>query len=245
MSERRLEIILDECLSAYLDGRRTIEQSLSLYPSLKEQLEPLLRTATGVSDAFRASSPDPRSVASGRDRFLNSAAARHRAGRLTDGLGLSRRLARVTWGRAQLALLAAAFIATFVTVAAAATALNPSSSDGPRAQFIPAAEGPALNGLRQAQEQLRLQTLDGGAVTPDSLRRLTEETAALQSQVDEFTTLDLPSQLALERALGYQYLLLHLIVDTQPPVTVLPEATAALTLTQRLAAQWGLDLPEP
>jgi len=245
MSERRLEEVLDECLSAYLDGRRTIEQSLSLYPSLRDQLEPLLRTAIDVAETFRAPSPVPPAVERGRERFLDSASARRRADRLTEGLGLSRRLARVTWGRAQLALLAAAFLVTFVTVAAATTALAPSSTDGPQAHFIPATEGPAVAGLRQAQEQLRLQTIDGGTVTPHSLRRLSQETAALESQVDEFATLDAPSQLALQRALGYQFLLLHLIVDTQPPAAILPAATEPLTLTQRLAAKWGVDLPEP
>jgi hypothetical protein len=245
MSERRLEEVLEECLSAYLDGRRTIEQSLSLYPSLRDQLEPLLRTAIGVAEAFRDPSAAPSTVERGRERFFDSAATRHRAGRLTEGHGLSRRVARVTWGRAHLALLAAASLVTFVTVAAATTVLAPSSSDGPRAHFIPATVGPAVGDLRQAQEELRIETMDGGAVNPDSLRRLTQETAALQSQVDEFSALDAPSQLALERALGYQYLLLHLIVDAQPHAAALPEATEALTLTQRLATRWGVDLPEP
>ena len=45
MITRSLEEILEECLSAYLEGRRGIDESLSLYPSLADELEPLLRTA--------------------------------------------------------------------------------------------------------------------------------------------------------------------------------------------------------
>ncbi len=43
MRTRRLEEIFEECLSAYLEGERAIGESLSLYPDMAGELEPLLR----------------------------------------------------------------------------------------------------------------------------------------------------------------------------------------------------------
>jgi hypothetical protein len=116
---------------------------------------------------------------------------------------------------------------TFVAVAIAATALDSSSSDSPpQAGFLPATVTPAVGDLRQAQEQLRTQTLDGGEVSPAVVRELADQTAGLESHVGEFSALDSRSQLELQRALGYQYLLLHLIVDAQPSAGVAPRPAA-------------------
>ena len=244
MKARRLDEVLDECLSAYLERRRTIEESLSLYPDLRAQLEPLLRTALEVTGTLAEPSPPHHIEERGRQKFLESASTRRRAQALTADLRLSRRLARAAWGRPQIALLAAVFVLTFVTVAIAATALDSSSGDSPpQAGFLPATVTPAVGDLRQTQEQLRTQALDGGGVSPAVVRELADRTAGLESQIGEFSALDTHSQLELQRALGYQYLLLHIIVDAQPSAGVAPQARRALGLTEQLAAEWGVDLP--
>jgi hypothetical protein len=76
MKAKRLDEVLDECLSAYIERRRTIEESLSLYPSLRGELEPLLRTAVEVVDAYSEASPPPEVMERVRQTFLDAAALR-------------------------------------------------------------------------------------------------------------------------------------------------------------------------
>jgi hypothetical protein len=83
MKASRLEEVLDECLSAYLGDRRTIDESLSLYPDIRVELEPLLRSAIELADAFREPSPAPHVEERGRQEFLNSASVRRQARELT------------------------------------------------------------------------------------------------------------------------------------------------------------------
>src|SRR3990172_5895706 len=71
------EEIFEECLSALLEGRRSIEQSLSLYPAWRGRLEPLLRAAEEVSAGLDAT-PLPYVKERGLQRFLDSARARRR-----------------------------------------------------------------------------------------------------------------------------------------------------------------------
>src|SRR5437867_2226289 len=53
MRESRQDEIFEDCLSALLEGRRSIADSLSLYPSLVEDLKPLLETAAHVCEELR------------------------------------------------------------------------------------------------------------------------------------------------------------------------------------------------
>ena len=71
------EDIFEECLSALLEGRRSIEQSLSLYPAWRGRLEPLLRAAEEVSAGLDAT-PPLYVKERGLQRFLDSARARRR-----------------------------------------------------------------------------------------------------------------------------------------------------------------------
>jgi hypothetical protein len=244
MKARRLEEVLDECLSAYLDGRRTVEESLSLYPDLRPRLEPLLRTATELADRFGQSAPPPHIVERGRQRFLESADIRRRARELTLDIPISRRMANV-WGRVQWGALAGSIVALFLVVSFTATALDSGSREtSPQAQVILDPRPPAVTDLRETQEQLRVQTAQHGSVSRRLIEDLAQTTAELQSQVQDFDELDGRSQRELERAIGYQYLLLQLVIDTQPR-TATPEAREALDQTRDLAEEWGVDLPDP
>lgn len=73
---KRLEEILEECVTAHSEGRRSLEQSLSLYPALRSELEPLLRTAIGLRSTFHTTSPSPAAQQRGLARFLSDARAR-------------------------------------------------------------------------------------------------------------------------------------------------------------------------
>ena len=75
MGRRRFEEVFDECLSALLEGRRSVEESLSLYPSLAGRLGPLLESAAEIIAGFDYDSPAGW-LERGRQRFLAAAAAR-------------------------------------------------------------------------------------------------------------------------------------------------------------------------
>lgn len=128
MKARRLEEIFEECLAAFLEKGRSVEESLSLYPALAPQLEPLLRTAVGLNHAFEANGPPWHAVERGRNKFL--AAARTRA----TGRALMRdthpRIS-MPWGRGQWMVLGGAVAAALAVVAVtSATLMGGSGSDG-------------------------------------------------------------------------------------------------------------------
>ncbi len=57
MRRGQFEEILEECLSALLEGRRSIEESLSLYPAWRARLEPLLRAADEIAAGLDETPP--------------------------------------------------------------------------------------------------------------------------------------------------------------------------------------------
>src|SRR4030065_2077889 len=77
MGRVQFEDIFEECLSALLEGRRSIEESLSLYPAWRGRLEPLLRAAEEIAGGLGVS-PPPHTRERGLPRFLDSARARRR-----------------------------------------------------------------------------------------------------------------------------------------------------------------------
>jgi hypothetical protein len=77
MARREFEEILEECLSALLEGRRSVGESLSLYPAWRSRLEPLLRAAEEMAPAF-GQSPPPHARQRGLQRFLEAARTRRR-----------------------------------------------------------------------------------------------------------------------------------------------------------------------
>ncbi len=245
MKARRLDEVLDECLSAYLEGRRSIEESLSLYPALREQLEPLLRTAAELSVALGEHSPPAHPQERRREQFLARASARRRAAALTADAGLRRRIVRAAYGRGRWAVMGAAFAVTLTIAVVTVGILDRSSGGGrPEAQLLPADTlTPAFSDLRRAQERLWTRANQGADVSPEMIRDLARSTSELESQVRDFSALDGRSRLELKKAISDQFLLLLLIVDTQS-ADVGPEAIEALDLTEQLADAWGVELPE-
>src|SRR3972149_2369514 len=77
MGRVQFEDIFEECLSALLEGRRSIEESLSLYPAWRGRLEPLLQAAEEIAGGLDVS-PPPYTRGRGLQRFLDSARARRR-----------------------------------------------------------------------------------------------------------------------------------------------------------------------
>lgn len=77
MGRGEFEEILEECLSALLEGQRSVEESLSLYPAWRGRLEPLLRAAEEVAAAFDHSWP-PYVKERGLQHFLEAGRTRRR-----------------------------------------------------------------------------------------------------------------------------------------------------------------------
>ena len=73
---KKLNEILEECIEAGIAGRRSLDESLALYPAQAEELEPLLRTALSVFDSFQSYTPPAAVEQRIRSRFLADAAAR-------------------------------------------------------------------------------------------------------------------------------------------------------------------------
>src|ERR1700693_2176155 len=132
MNARRLEEAFEECVAAYLEGRRSIEESLSLYPAFAAELAPLLRTAVRLSDSFQKVSPPARVQEHGLQRFLADARARRRFRELTAS---SRKQSWLTgfWGQHRLAFGGAvALVAVLVIAVGSATMLtNGGGGSGP------------------------------------------------------------------------------------------------------------------
>jgi hypothetical protein len=248
MKASRLEEVLDECLSAYLERGRTIEESLSLYPDVRRELEPLLRTVVELADAYAETTPPPRSGERGRQEFLNSASERRRARELTQDVNFSQRLARATLGWPQAGLVVV-FALTFAAISAAVMAFGSSSPDEEaQVGLASSPTSPAITDLRQTQELLRdhltNQSLGEQDISLEFFHELAERTSELDAGIREFEALDEQFQRELQRAISYQVVLLRLMVELQSPADVAPAATHALGLTEQLADEWGVDLPE-
>jgi len=243
MKARRLDEVLDDCLSACLEGRRSIEESLSLYPSLRQELEPLLRTAVEVADTLGGASPPEHIEERGRQEFLTSASVRQRAKLLTYDLNFPQRAGEFAGRRRRLLLLAA--FAVGLAVAGTFAAKLEMSSDGTSGgtALVPSPLTPVVGNLRDAQQQLWRRANQGVDVSPEMIRALSKTTTALDSEVGNFVEVDAQARVELERTIADQYLLLHLIANTQPAPTA-PEARRALGVTRQVARSWGIDLPQ-
>src|SRR5947199_8557685 len=243
MKARRLDEVLDDCLSACLEGRRSIEESLSLYPSVRQELEPLLRTAVEVADTLSGASPPEHIEERGRQEFLTSASVRQRAKLLTYDLNFPQRAGEFAGRRRRLLLLAA--FAVGLAVAGTFAAKLEMSSDGTSGgtALVPSPLTPVVGNLRDAQQQLWRRANQGVDVSPEMIRALSKTTTALDSEVGNFVEVDAQARVELERTIADQYLLLHLIANTQPAPTA-PEARRALGVTRQVARSWRIDLPQ-
>ena len=76
MKEKKLEQVLEEALSAYIEGGRTREDILCEHAAYRGHLEPLLSTAIETYEEFQARHPSTAAQQRGLARFLADARAR-------------------------------------------------------------------------------------------------------------------------------------------------------------------------
>lgn len=239
---KRLEEILEECVSAHLEGRRSLEQSLSLYPALRSELEPLLRAAIGLRSAFQQTGPSPVAQQRGLARFLSDARARR-------NLKNFRRQTATGWlaelispkYRLGLGTLAAgvAVVAIAVGMAGLDTQSNGGGNDEilrpietrtPDVEETPA----AVRNVQIHIESIRGRLSRGEAVEPADISALNDALGELQSipADDE----NVPTQVV--PTIRDADDLIDTLVSTQP---VTPEVQAAADTVRNIAGIFDVD----
>src|SRR5437899_12853789 len=162
MKARRLDAVTDECPAAYLEGRRSVDVSRSLYPALRHELEPLLWTAVEVAGTSNQRSPPEHVEERGRQEFLTSASVRQRAKLLTYDLNFAQRLGELA-RRPRRLLIVAAFVIGLAVAGTIASRLELSSDEtSEEAASVPSPLTPSVGGLRAAPQQLSPRCHRGG-----------------------------------------------------------------------------------
>ncbi len=253
MKRSRFEEILEECLCAHLEGRRSIEDSLSLYPGLAAELEPLLHTAADIADGLRNLTPPSYAQEQAKLRFLAAASERERARALTSRIaGFGPAPAR---GRIRNRALLASAIAASVLILALTTSLlvvngggsgddergaNPETvaSASPRPDLVL-----SVSGARQHLDQVR-EKAKRGAVEAADIQALADATNRL-AQIDDPHDLGDEGQQQLARVIQDQYALLQQLTQAPSPSSAqqIQQIQNVLGLTKALADGWDIAVP--
>lgn len=244
--KRRFEEILEECLSAQLEGRRSVEESLSLYPSVALKIEPLLRTAANVSYAFEGLNPPAYLLERGRLRFVAAASERRRAREIARGVwGFGR--TRMPWSIQHWGMLGSGVATVCALVLAGAVLVMSGGGDsGGSAVDNPATASPAARAefaasLEEFQKQLdRVRALQGRVALEDieALRQATTRLAESGQPPDD------ESRQAVEDALNEQYALSLSLGETAPPEQR-DELQELASVTKNAANTLDVDLSTP
>ena len=184
--KRRLEETLEECLAALARGQSTVEDCLALYPELAAELEPLLHTACRLQEGY-AADPSPLYAQAARERF-SAALARRRQRRLVA------RPAKPTWRWVPAAVGSAALVA-FAAWASVLALGGGGSSQEPSmvVSKVTPTSTPVLvvSDIQGQVERLKANLEEvrtgaaSGAVEPDVIQQLKENTAALVASLDQ------------------------------------------------------------
>ncbi|MEE8122091.1 MAG: hypothetical protein V3T55_11210 [Anaerolineales bacterium] len=71
MMNRKLDWVIDECLTRVQAGDETVQSCVQAYPELKDVLEPLLALALRVNETLAPEKPDAQFVRNAKIRILN------------------------------------------------------------------------------------------------------------------------------------------------------------------------------
>ena len=240
MKRRQFEEILDECISAYLSGRRDVEHSLSLYPSIARELEPLLRAAADTADTFREINPSARVQERIRVKIQRAAAERAAARALTrniDGFS-SRREGHGHWWLAMPLLSAAAA----AIVVASLLFFREDALHSPGNASVSVVERPQfaahLSDARRHLTALQSKAAGGKEVTPEDIDALLGTTLRLAGEAQP--GLDAGDQAEVERILEEQIALLGQLTGASGEES--DQIVAAVETTVSVAAAFGVAL---
>ncbi len=248
MRRGEFEEILEECLSALLDGRRSIDESLSLYPAWRGRLEPLLRAAEEIA-AELDETPLPYVKERGLQRFLEAARTRRRLRRI-----LPWQEASTPWWRWASTGAAAVVVIGVLTVMSATLMAESGERLGSGVgvtllRFTPAPTVPmavAQTPLERVQKQmanLEDSVRHGGPVQPGLLAELEDASNDLAADLDGPAEMGLVERAAVVSTASRQYDLLHALQEqssTAPARDLEGSLAAAVEVLEKLGAT-----PEP
>jgi hypothetical protein len=246
MRQRRFEDVLDECISAYLEGRRSVEESLSLYPSLARRLEPLLRAAADTFDVFQGFKPTGQAEERIRQRIIRAAAERAAARALTrqvHGFGASeeRRPVR-SWALAGSALAGLAALAIVVGVVVPGV-LSGGDSEPDQRTSVATSDTPALGtsiqNARQSLDVIQQKARAGRDIGLRDLGALSGATRTLTEAADPNTLAEGDAD-ELEELIAETRSLLSRLESRSTPAEK-EEIETTLVLTHQLAESIGID----
>ena len=237
MGRGKFEEIFDECLSALLEGRRTVEESLSLYPAWRGRLEPLLRAAEETAAAYDQT-PPPFAQQRGLHRFLDAARTRRR---LREILPARPRVPWWSWapvGAAAVVVIGAlAFLTATLTSdhggaltdEPAAVSVHPyDPPDTPFEETAP--EKTALGRVHDQLAELEEAIRSGEPVDTALLWKIERASSDLAAELDSAGQIDLLDQVATVSAASREYELLQgLLLDGQGFSPLALEASLAAT----------------
>ncbi len=209
MGRSEFEEIFEECLSALLEGRRSIEESLSLYPAWRGRLEPLLRAAEEIAAGLNEV-PPPHVKERGLQRFLEAARMRRRLQRI-----LSIQAERKPWWRWASAGLAATVVIGVLTL----MSVTLMAEDGERLSRVSVSVSPYFALESSAARAAPVQT---------PLEVVQERVAALEDSVRDGESVGVAFLEALEEADN------DLAADLDSPEDIaLMERVAAVSVASR------------
>lgn len=243
MREGKLREIFEECLTAVLDGRRTVEDCLSLYPSIASELEPLLRTSVEVSDAYQSQTPPWHVQERIRHRVLAAAQARARSRALVSGINLAPK----SWGARHWSGLGSAAAAAVAAVAVVSVVLLSGGGDGAQlVQSPPPVTVEVVADLRQDVADARQALQSEGRVDPSQIERLAASLESLATEYPDFATFDalpLETQLAAKETLAEVPELFTEIVIDDPIAPELQGLRDLLDQAKIVLNGWGEPVP--
>ncbi len=218
MGRIEFEEILEECLSALLEGRRSVEESLSLYPAWRGRLEPLLRAAEEIAAGFDQTLP-PQARERGLQRFLEAARVRRRLGKI-----LSSQPARASWWQWAPAGLAAVIVIGAAAFLSANLMAEGEGRLGDQVSFRPHVPTPertvprpsVQTPLERVQEQVAVleETVrQGEAVDVGLLEELEEASSELAESLEDPGEVELVERMAAVSTASKEYELLQTVQE--------------------------------
>jgi hypothetical protein len=242
MNARRLEEIFEECVSAYLEGRRSIPESLQLYPAYAAELAPLLQTAVQLNDSFGKITPPAHVQNRVHSRFLSDARSRRQVSSLTRS---HRRSGLFTgfWERQRFGFAAAAgAIAVLVVAVGSAAMLTGGGNAGELGRNVTTAPAsqratPAtVTNIRSSTSNIRDR---GQAVRSEDIDQLVSATTDL-TEVDHSEVLN--SKADVEQALREADSVLNQIAASPPDAAVAAQVQQAKDTLRSVASTFDIDL---
>jgi len=241
MRVKRLDEILEECITAGIEGRRTVEQSLALYPAAAGELEPLLRTALDYSYSYQSYVPPAAVAQRGLNRFLADASARKNFRHLAADIRTPGRFAGFR-RTPMFGGFAAAAAVLVVTVAVAGGGMFSGGDSGGGESVTNSTDtSPFVTGLFDETARIRDMSSSAGSVSGDDFATLAALLAALRATPPE----DIQATDELKAAIADTYGLLTASSEANPDLLNDPVIQDAIEDTRNIAGTYKVPLPSP